>query len=107
ISSSQGRLVGRDGLRRFLARNTRDPGFAGRQHRIFPMVFERDDAGWRAYSYWKVETWPTGTAPSVLAIGYYDDVFRIRDGHWKIASKAIRRWNNEVAPMAATWPENA
>lgn len=107
VSSSLGKLIGIAGLRRFLARNTREPGFGGRQHWIFPLVFERVDAGWRAYSYWKVETWAVGKPPVVLAIGYYEDVFSKRSGQWKIASKAIRRWNNEVAPMAATWPESA
>jgi len=106
ISSSLGKLIGPAGLRRFLAQNTKDPEFAGRQHRIFPLLFEAEGEGWRAYSYWKVESWTLGKPPAVLAIGYYEDLFSKRSGRWKLASKAIRRWNNEVAPMAATWPES-
>jgi hypothetical protein len=106
ISSSLGKLIGPAGLRRFLANNTKDPAFAGRQHRIFPLVFEQVGEGWRAYAYWKVETWTLGKPATVLALGYYEDLFSKRSGRWKLASKAIRRWNNEAAPMAPTWPES-
>lgn len=107
ISSSLGSLMAPEGLVRFLARNTSEPGFGGRQHRISPLVFEPHELGWRAFSYWKVETWAVGSPPTVLALGYYEDVFSKRTGSWKTVSKAIRRWNNEAAPMAPGWPEAA
>jgi ketosteroid isomerase-like protein len=106
-SGGLGRLEGPSGLARFLAFNTRNPGFAGRQHRIFPVLFEPTAAGWRAFSYWKVETWAAGAPPRVLAIGYYEDEFSRHGGRWLTDSKTIRRWNSETAPMAAGWPEPA
>lgn len=106
-SGGLGRLEAPLGLQRFLANNTKNPSFGGRQHRIFPLVFEKMKTGWRAFSYWKVETWATGTLPQVIAIGYYEDEFSRHDGRWLIDTKTIRRWNSETAPMAPGWPEPA
>lgn len=99
-SGALGALKGPDGIRTFLANATKQPGFAGRQHRIFPLTFERDGDGWRAFSYWKVETWTAGQTPRLVGLGYYDDRFRKGPAGWRFASKAIRRWSSDNAPMS-------
>lgn len=106
-SGGLGRLEVPLGLQRFLANNTKNPAFGGRQHRIFPVHFEPTDRGWRAFSYWKVETWAVGKPPEVIAIGYYEDEFSRHGGRWLTDAKTIRRWNSETAPMAEGWPEPA
>jgi hypothetical protein len=106
-SGGLGRLEAPLGLQRFLATNTRNPSFGGRQHRIFPMIYEQRETGWRAFSYWKVETWAAGALPEVVAIGYYEDEFVRHRGRWLIGTKTIRRWNSETAPMVTSWPEPA
>lgn len=106
-SGGLGRLEAPLGLQRFLAINTSNPSFGGRQHRIFPLIYERMDNGWRAFSYWEVETWAAGIPPQVIAIGYYEDEFIRHGGRWVIGAKTIRRWNSETAPMAPDWSKPA
>ena len=99
-TSGVGKVFAPAGVRTFLTASSRQPGFGGRQHRIFPLVYRREGQGWRAFSYWKVETWAAGEAPALVAIGYYDDVFERRDGEWRFIYKAIRRWTSDTCP----WP---
>jgi uncharacterized protein (TIGR02246 family) len=107
VSGALGPLHGPDGVRAFLLNSIRQPGFAGRQHRIHPLTFEAAGETWRAFSYWTVETWHEGARPAVVALGYYEDAFARRGGEWRFLRKRIARWDSATAPMAETWPPPA
>jgi hypothetical protein len=103
-TGSLGEVRGPEGIRAFVQNAARQPNFAGRQHRLFPIRFEAQGNLWRALSYWKVETWTAGKTAEVLGLGYYDDLFGKVGGQWRFFRKAIHRWNSETAPMSAAWP---
>ena len=102
-SGSVGKVTAPAGIRTFLAAASGRPGFGGRQHRIFPLLYRREGKGWRTFSYWKVETWTVGSPATVVNMGYYDDLLERREGEWRFAQKAIHPWNSQVAPMYEGW----
>lgn len=102
-SGGVGEVTAPEGIRKFLSTATSQPNFAGRQHRIYPLMFEPHGDGWRAFSYWKVETWTTGQPTAVVALGWYEDHFAKGPDGWRFARKAIRRWDSQSAPMAPAW----
>jgi len=91
---------GADGIRQFARQAFEQPGFAGRQHHVQPLLIEPAGDGWSMTSYWMAVTWDSGRAPQILFIGWYEDSYAQENGEWLCKSKKIMRWESDSAPMA-------
>ena len=93
------KLTGAAGVKEF-ARGAfnNQPGFKGRQHHVQPLFIEPAGDGWKMTSYWMAVTWDAGRSPTILSMGYYQDICEEQDGEWLFKEKIILPWDNQVAP---------
>ena len=87
------------GMQEFVRQAATQPGFAGRQHHIQPLLIEKTNDGYLVTSYWMVITWHAGSAPFLVGLGWYRDRCVLEDGRWRFEKKMISRWDSENAPL--------
>jgi hypothetical protein len=72
------------------------PESAGRQHHVSNLIVTPTAAGATAKCYVAV-TLRADPGPHLLHVmGYYEDVLRREDGHWRFATRHIRDWSGPV-----------
>ncbi|MGZ3171962.1 MAG: nuclear transport factor 2 family protein [Croceibacterium sp.] len=72
------------------------PSSAGRQHHVSNTVITACEHGARSRSYVAVAL-RQGDGPHLLNVmGYYEDLFRREDGHWRLAERIIRDWSGPI-----------
>lgn len=93
---SPDRWEGEAALRHFAAFFRDAPTSAGRQHHVSNIVIEPCEGGARSRAYAAVAL-RQGDGPHLLTVmGYYEDLFRLEDGHWRLAERVIRDWSGPV-----------
>ncbi|HLF72529.1 MAG TPA: nuclear transport factor 2 family protein [Dehalococcoidia bacterium] len=94
------RFSGAEGIRAFSQRAFAQPSFAGRQHHVQPVRFEKIDGGYLVTAYWFVITWDVGRPATLLSMGYYRDTCVKQNGEWRFKEKIITHWDGAKAPMS-------
>jgi len=90
------RWQGREALRHFAEFFRSLPSSAGRQHHVSNTLTEPCEDGARSRSYVAVAL-RQGDGPHLLNVmGYYEDLFRREDGHWRLAERVIRDWSGPI-----------
>jgi hypothetical protein len=90
------RWEGAEALHHFAAFFRSLPSSAGRQHHVSNTLIEPCEDGARSRSYVAVAL-RQGDGPHLLNVmGYYEDLFRREDGHWRLAERVIRDWSGPI-----------
>jgi hypothetical protein len=90
------RWQGSDALRHFAEFFRSLPSSAGRQHHVSNTLIDSCREGARSRSYVAVAL-RQGDGPHLLNVmGYYEDLFRREDGHWRLAERVIRDWSGPI-----------
>lgn len=72
------------------------PTSAGRQHHVSNTQIMPCKGGASARSYVAVAV-RQGDGPHLLSVmGYYEDLFRLEDGQWRLAERTIRDWSGPI-----------
>ena len=72
------------------------PSSAGRQHHVSNTLIEPCEEGARSRSYVAVAL-RRGDGPHLLNVmGYYEDLFHLEDGRWRLAKRVIRDWSGPI-----------
>ena len=91
-----GRWQGADALRHFGTFFRDQPTSAGRQHHVTNTTIAACEAGARSRSYCAVAV-RQGDGPHLLHVmGYYEDLFRLEDGEWRLVERVIRDWSGPI-----------
>jgi hypothetical protein len=90
------RWQGAEALRHFADFFRSLPSSAGRQHHVTNTIIEPCEGGARSRSYVAVAL-RQGDGPHLLNVmGYYEDLFRHEDSHWRLAERVIRDWSGPI-----------
>jgi hypothetical protein len=90
------RWQGTEALRHFAKFFRSLPSSAGRQHHVSNTLIEVCTGGARSRSYVAVAL-RQGDGPHLLSVmGYYEDLFRREDGHWRLAGRVIHDWSGPI-----------
>lgn len=90
------RWEGEAALRHFATFFRDLPSSAGRQHHVTNILVTPCEGGARSRSYVAVAL-RQGDGPHLLHVmGYYEDLFRLEDGQWRLAERVIRDWSGPV-----------
>jgi hypothetical protein len=90
------RWQGEAALRHFATFFRDQPTSAGRQHHVSNTLLTACEEGARGRSYAAVAL-RQGAGPHLLSVmGWYEDLFRREDGHWRLAERAIRDWSGPI-----------
>ena len=95
-SENVGTPSGFEALRHFADFFRSLPSSAGRQHHVTNTIIEPCEGGARSRSYVAVAL-RQGDGPHLLNVmGYYEDLFRHEDSHWRLAERVIRDWSGPI-----------
>ncbi len=90
------RWEGHAALRHFATFFRDQPTSAGRQHHVTNTVVTACNGGARSRSYAAVAL-RQGDGPHLLHVmGYYEDLFRVEEGEWRLAERVIRDWSGPI-----------
>lgn len=90
------RWEGAEALRHFASFFRSLPTSAGRQHHVSNTLVKASGDGASSRSYVAVAV-RQGEGPHLLSVmGYYEDLFRREDGHWRLAERVIRDWSGPI-----------
>jgi hypothetical protein len=90
------RWQGEAALRHFATFFRDQPTSAGRQHHVSNTLLTACEEGVRGRSYAAVAL-RQGAGPHLLSVmGWYEDLFRREDGHWRLAERVIRDWSGPI-----------
>lgn len=90
------RWQGAAALRHFATFFRDQPTSAGRQHHVTNIVVTACADGARSRSYAAVALRQGGGPHALHVMGYYEDLFRVEDGQWRLAERIIRDWSGPI-----------